>query len=405
MVNLHKRLHNCYREMKKNLTIIVPSYNMEAYLPKCLGSLIVDDNELLQKLDVIVVNDGSKDRTSEIAHEFEARYPGVFRVIDKANGHYGSCINAGLAAAAGTFIKVLDADDYYLTDNFKDYLALVDAECKKGEMCADLILNDWEEDVGTGRPPYIVSFSYLTGRPCSIADIEFYGDHRFEMFAVAYRTAILRHIGYHQPEGITHTDKLWINLPMSQVHRIAVVDKIVYHYYVGRPGNTCNAEEYYRTYHVQMDMLMRMITQYNEVKTTLDEQAEVFFRNHLRYRAGRAYAVHLIERSPLLKKDALKTLDDFLRENARWLYEEMGERTISRKLAYHYIRDWRRKQRITFMMNIRFSVLVFTLHVYGRLRKLIHHACEHGIGFAFGKVKRQILRQGEYAKRKKENGK
>ena len=76
----------------KILTVIVPSYNMEAYLPKCLGSLIIDDKELLRKLEVIVVNDGSKDRTSEIAHKFETKYPGVFRVIDKKNGHYGSCI-------------------------------------------------------------------------------------------------------------------------------------------------------------------------------------------------------------------------------------------------------------------------------------------------------------------------
>lgn len=78
--------------MDKILSIIVPSYNMEAYLPKCLGSLVIADEALLQKLDVIVVNDGSKDRTSEIAHGFETKYPGVFRVIDKPNGHYGSCI-------------------------------------------------------------------------------------------------------------------------------------------------------------------------------------------------------------------------------------------------------------------------------------------------------------------------
>ena len=87
--------------MDKTLTIIVPSYNMEAYLPKCLGCLVIDDKELLQKLDIIVVNDGSKDRTSEIAHEFESRFPGVFRVIDKTNGHYGSCINAALPHVSG----------------------------------------------------------------------------------------------------------------------------------------------------------------------------------------------------------------------------------------------------------------------------------------------------------------
>ena len=385
--------------MNKILSIIVPSYNMEAYLPKCLDSLIVDDKELLQELDVIVVNDGSKDRTSEIAHEFEAKYSGVFRVIDKHNGHHGSCINAGLAVASGTFIKILDADDYFLTDNFKEYLAYIDAECKKGEEGADLILNDWEEDSGASGPFYHVSFAYLKGRSCSIADIEFCNGHRFEMPAVTYRTKILRDIGLRQPEGIAHTDKLWINLPMSQVRRIAVFDKIIYHYYVGRPGNTCNADEYYRTYHVQMDMLMRMISQYNEIRDTLSEQGDVFFRNHFRYRAGRAYNVHLVERSPLLRKGALKKLDDFIRENARWLYDEFDVKTISRKLHYHYIRDWRKKQRITFMMNLRYRIARFMLVVYGRLRRLTQHIRERGICFALGKLKRQLFHQGEYTRK------
>ena len=384
--------------MDKILSIIVPSYNMEAYLPKCLGSLIIDDKELRQKLDVIVVNDGSKDRTSEIAHEFEAKYPGVFRVIDKKNGHYGSCINAALPVAEGAYVKVLDADDRYLTENFEEYLGLVDNERRKGDAGADLILSDWEEDNGTGNPPNRLSFSYLQGRECSVADIEFCNGHRFEMFAVAYRTVILRTIGYRQPEGITHTDKLWINLPMSKVRKIAVFDKVVYHYYVGRPGNTCNAEEYYRTYHVQMDMLTRMISQYNGIKDSLSEQGDIFFRNHLRYRAGRAYSVYLLERSPLLQKGALKGLDDFIRENARWLYDEFDGKTISRKLRYHYIRDWRRKQRITFMMGLRCRLAGSALIVYGRLLRLIQHAMEHGFGFAVGKLKRQLLRQGEYAR-------
>ena len=354
----------------KLLSIIVPSYNMEAYLPKCLGSLIIDDKELFQKLDVIVVNDGSKDRTSEIAHGFESKYPGVFRVIDKENGHYGSCINAGLAVASGTYIKVLDADDWFLTDNFNGFLYLLDSECAKGGACADLILNDWEEDRGTGDPPCRVSFSYLKGRTCSIADIDFKDGHRFEMFAVAYKTAILRRIGYHQLEGVTHTDKLWINLPMSQVRRIEVFDKVIYHYYVSRPGNTCNAEEYYRTYHVQMAMLERMISEYNRIKDTLDGQTDTFFRNHLRYRAGRAYTVYIFERSPLLSKDALKDLDDFLRENAKWLYDELDAKTFSRKLRYHYIRDWRIRQRITWMMNQRLRMASLLLCVYGRMRRL-----------------------------------
>ena len=64
--------------MNKILTIIIPSYNMEAYLPKCLGTLVFNDKELLQTLDIIVVNDGSEGYTSEIAHEFEKNHLSAF---------------------------------------------------------------------------------------------------------------------------------------------------------------------------------------------------------------------------------------------------------------------------------------------------------------------------------------
>ena len=86
--------------MNKTLTIIIPSYNMEKYLDRCLSSLIIDDG-LMDLLEALIINDGSKDRTSEIGHQYETKYPGTFRVIDKENGHYGSCINRGLTEAKG----------------------------------------------------------------------------------------------------------------------------------------------------------------------------------------------------------------------------------------------------------------------------------------------------------------
>lgn len=82
--------------MEKILTII------EKYLDKCLTSLIIDDKELMRQLEVLVINDGSKNRSSEIAHKYESNYPDTFRVIDKENGNYGSCINRGLQEATGS---------------------------------------------------------------------------------------------------------------------------------------------------------------------------------------------------------------------------------------------------------------------------------------------------------------
>ena len=95
--------------MSKILTVISPSYNMEKYLKRCLSSLIVDQR-MMSHFEALVINDGSKDRTSLIGHSFEDRFPDTFRVIDKKNGHYGSCVNYGLKEARGTFVKILDAD-------------------------------------------------------------------------------------------------------------------------------------------------------------------------------------------------------------------------------------------------------------------------------------------------------
>lgn len=86
---------------------------MEKYLNKCLDSLLIKTG--LEYLEVIVVNDGSSDSSLSIAQAYQQKYPDVFVIIDKTNGNYGSCINAGLPVAKGKYIKILDADDSFST--------------------------------------------------------------------------------------------------------------------------------------------------------------------------------------------------------------------------------------------------------------------------------------------------
>ena len=109
------------------LTVIVPAFNMESYLSACLGSLGLQASSM-DSLDVIVVNDGSQDRTGEIAHAFAQRSPGAVRIIDKQNGNYGSCINAALSVARGEYVKVLDADDAFDGDALAEFVEVVEPE-------------------------------------------------------------------------------------------------------------------------------------------------------------------------------------------------------------------------------------------------------------------------------------
>ena len=247
--------------MDKILSIIVPAYNMEAYLPKCLGSLIVDDKELLQKLDVIVVNDGSKDRTSEIAHEIEAKYPSVFRVIDKTNGNYGSCINVALKQLHGKFVKILDADDEYDPDGLSRLL------CGLNITKADMILSDWVDVSPNHR---MVRRNELPVNEIFSTQIFFEKGLIPFNAAITYKTEVLKKINYTQLEGVSYTDLEWDILPLMAVNSIIYLPEIVYLYNVRREGQTSDIETKRKNFWMVLEMYKHLISQYQFQRESID---------------------------------------------------------------------------------------------------------------------------------------
>ena len=124
--------------MSKILTVSVAAYNRENDLANALDSFVsVKTPELVE---VLVVDDGSTDWTAEIAHEYECQYPGLFRLISKENGGWGSTVNRGLSEAEGKYFKVLDADDLFnkeCLDDYLDYLQVTDSDL----VCTGYIAN------------------------------------------------------------------------------------------------------------------------------------------------------------------------------------------------------------------------------------------------------------------------
>ena len=99
----------------KLLSFVVPSYNSEKYLNKCVDSLLKGGEDV----EIIIVNDGSKDNTIKIAREYEEKYPSIIKVVDKENGGHGSGINSGLEVATGLYFKCVDSDDWVDEDALK----------------------------------------------------------------------------------------------------------------------------------------------------------------------------------------------------------------------------------------------------------------------------------------------
>ena len=103
------------------VSLIVPVYNMEQYLPRCMESLLA---QTCRDFEVILVDDGSTDSSGALCDSYAARYPGMIRVIHKSNGGPSSARNAGMDAARGDFVIFPDPDDWVEPDYVQTLLSL-----------------------------------------------------------------------------------------------------------------------------------------------------------------------------------------------------------------------------------------------------------------------------------------
>lgn len=316
--------------MRKILTIIVPSYNMENYLSKGLASVLGISNPSV--LDVIIVNDGSKDCTIKIARDFEREYPNVVRVIDKENGNYGSCINAGLKIAQGKYVKILDADDSFITANFEQ---LVDALL---QIDADIFFTDLVKEYISGK-----KIEYHFDLPVrEISDIkDVCNSNAFidiQMPAITYRTEILKAINYRQTEGISYTDLEWCFSPIIQVKTVYYLNIPVYLYLLGREGQTMDAAVMLkRISHTILSFLSML---HSVKKMSVPSYLENFVNTRLYLRACYIYDFFLLNN---IREDrsALYSLDKELMEYCPVVYKLCGKRHYRRYIPYCYIAKWR----------------------------------------------------------------
>lgn len=343
--------------MDKILTIIIPTYNMERFLDKCLTSLIVDEESLLNAVEVLVVIDGAKDRSSEIAHSYERLYPQVFRVIDKENGNYGSCVNRGLAEASGKYVKILDADDWFDTKQFQKYLS------KLLEIDVDLVLNDCTKVDEFGSA---VGRFFITGiRPNEVVPFSLF--HRkaigIQMHCVAYRTDMVRSISYKQSEGISYTDQQWVTRPMSVVKNALFVKVDLYRYLVGRVGQSMDAGVLTNKFKDEVAMVQGMLSWLDECPNNGVEKEYLWNKvvHHLTYLyynhivehvyndvEFRKFSMWLIQKYPIVV-NALECQNVFENVNCKFILEYHKDenyiipqsvlRLIKRKACVKYLRS------------------------------------------------------------------
>lgn len=241
----------------KLLSIVIPSYNMEKYLPRCLDSLC--QPSILDKLELIIVNDGSKDQTLSIAQNYKEIYPNTIVVVDKENGNYGSCVNRGLDIAKGKFFRILDADDMVNSES----LIIFISELEKSN--ADLIITNYtRENLFKNKIQKIstqgksIDYSHVY----HIEDIDIFHlaiQDNFVMHAMTYNTEILKKKPLRHQEGISYTDTEYCYYPIDNVKTIQFLDIYLYRYQLGRDGQTMSKESFMKNRNHLFLILHRML--------------------------------------------------------------------------------------------------------------------------------------------------
>lgn len=315
--------------MKKNLTILVPTYNMEKYLCRCLDSLIIGKG--LKNLEVLVINDGSSDCSSEIAHRYEDKYPNVFRVIDKENGNYGSCINVGLKEANGKYIKILDADDYY---NTRELSLLVE---RLGQVEVDAVITPHSVFNKNQLKERITFPMYQDGQ---IVNVDMDMVEYFTMDNIAYRTELLLQINYYQSEGISYTDQEWIFYPMEKVEEIMFMDLDIYQYMTGHEGQTMELSTYYKRIGQVEFIVIRMLKHILLIDNL--RQNRRFFLLSIIYGQTRIiYKVELLV-SNNFNEEELNEIEKRWKNVDKDYYDRLGRITNDKYLPIYYVNLWRK---------------------------------------------------------------
>lgn len=350
--------------MKKILSIIIPSYNMEDYLAKALDSvLFVEDHSLL---DVIIVNDGSKDRTIEVARDYEKRFPGIVAVIDKENGNYGSCINAGLAIAQGKYVKILDADDTFYVKEFESFV------CFLKDTDADLVISDYKKEFVSGNT---ILYSYDFPRKDSLPFEDYLASDSISEIllpAVTYRLNLIKSIHYKQLEGMPYTDTQWVFIPMLKVRTFAYFDKPVYRYLIGREGQSMSPEVFAKSWRIRYSVFLSLVNAYVESGAT-GAYKEFAIRQLVKHASGH-YRTQLID-CPNLDRSLLRELDNELKKKIPEVYALCGSFEYRLHVPYKYVAVWRRTQ----CKNIPLQVRLFgmLLDVFGgckqRIKKFLNN--------------------------------
>ncbi len=222
----------------KLLSIAIPSYNSQDYMEKCINSLLIGGEDV----EILIVNDGSKDATKEIADSYQKRYPTIVKAIHQENGGHGAAVNTGIANATGLYFKVVDSDDWVDEDAYRQILAKL-AELSGGNTTLDMMISNFVYEKQGAKHKKVMRYprEFPQDEIFSWNDVRYMMKGKYIlMHSVIYRTKLLHECGLELPRHTFYVDNIFVYKPLPYVKTMYYLDVDFYRYFIGRDDQSVN---------------------------------------------------------------------------------------------------------------------------------------------------------------------
>lgn len=207
--------------MNPLISVIVPIYNVEKYLARCVDSIV---NQTYKNLEIILVDDGSPDRCPQMCDDY-AKKDSRIKVVHKNNGGLSDARNAGMVVATGEYISFIDSDDYVSDDFFECLLDVMNkensdiAECSVVKFYEDNRFDEFSDDLS------VKTYDTQDAMSALIAENPFHQ----HVWNKLYKTELVKDIPY--AVGKLNEDEFWTYRVFGRANKVARINKTMYYYF------------------------------------------------------------------------------------------------------------------------------------------------------------------------------
>lgn len=271
--------------MERTLSVIVPAYNVENYIERCLDSFL--NLRALRDMEILIVDDGSTDQTAELAEKYCQKYPDQFRLFSKENGGHGSAVNYGIQIASGKYLKVVDGDDWLEREALPEFIATLKS------IESDVVANDFVRVLDTNgkeKRQRVAKNSYHYRREWGFA--EAVNEPIIPIHAMTVKTEIWRNNHLKVDEDCFYEDQEFVLYPIPYSSTVYYDPLVIYHYRVGREGQSIDIRflQKNREQHLQ---IIEALFAYNSKYKNIPQYKKQYLEQGIADIVDRQYGIYM----------------------------------------------------------------------------------------------------------------